>query len=173
MVRQKTAPSKNPPRTQKNCFVKQKIVSHITVKQCYTLNVFHGIFMFCSHFILVLWIVSSHPITCDGLSAPHEKFLKKTAWSRDQWWNAKREKTVSNSLQTICEQPQKSDERRNCYEARIECREWFIMIREHFTKNFFVRCVHWSRRSFDELKERFSPYFQLLHTFAETTVHDE
>ncbi len=51
---------------------------------------------------------------------------------------------------------------------RHECRECFVMICECFAK-----CVHWSRWFFDKLKEIFSPYFQLLHTFAKTVVYDD
>ncbi len=48
----------------------------------------------------------------------------------------------TSPLHTVRKQPRKMDEWWNCYERWIVCREWFVMIRERFVRNFFAECVH-------------------------------
>ncbi len=52
--------------------------------------------------------------------------------------------------------------RRNSCETQIVCRELFIVIREHFAKNFCAKCICRSRRSFDKHKELFLPYLRVF-----------
>ncbi len=59
----------------------------------------------------------------------------------------------------------KKNEWRNCYETGIVCREWLVMICEHFVKNFFMKCICRSKWSFDKLKELFCHIFS-CYTFA-------
>ncbi len=43
--------------------------------------------------------------------------------------------------------------------AKYEKRIASLMICEHFVKNFFMKCLRWSRQSFDEFKELFCGIF--------------
>ncbi len=69
---------------------------------------------------------------------------------------------VYSPLHTICEQSQKMEERQNCYETQIVCRESFVMICEWFPK-----CVCRSRRSFDKLKNLFFIVFSVATHICE------
>ncbi len=60
-------------------------------------------------------------------------------------------------LHTIHEQRWKMTNWQNSCETWIVCREWFVMIRECFTKNFFIKHIRQSRQSLDEHKRIFLP----------------
>ncbi len=52
-------------------------------------------------------------------------------------------------------QKTKTDETMNLCEMWIVFRGWFVMIREHFTKNFFVKHIYQGRWTFDKRKVLF------------------